>query len=264
MTGSRRKIPFINRLQAAFPDTDKEELYAAILCGEAKSGDETVREPRRMIDPETVVTLERRRFVSRGGDKLDGVLDALAVDPAGRVCLDAGASTGGFTDCLLSRGARVVHAVDVGYNQLAWKIRTDRRVLVWERTNVMDLAHGDLTPPPSMAVADLSFRSLRGAASQLIRLTDRGIVLVLAKPQFEHPRGETFRGVVNDPDERVRTIESLVRDLEREGAFVVDAAASPILGRKGNHELFLRLSAEPATGAAVRERVLSAALQKSL
>jgi 23S rRNA (cytidine1920-2'-O)/16S rRNA (cytidine1409-2'-O)-methyltransferase len=261
MTPSRRKILFIEKLRSTFPDKTEDDLYAAVLCGEAKTDGETIRDPRHLILPDASVALEQRRFVSRGGDKLDGVLDTLGVDPEDRVCLDAGASTGGFTDCLLSRGATLVHAVDVGYNQLAWKIRNDRRVIVRERTNLMDLTVEDLEPTPTLAVADLSFRSLRGAASQLLRLSGEGTVVVLAKPQFEGPRGDGFRGVVTDPADRSRTIEALVRDLKDEGVYVVDAAPSPIRGRKGNFELFLRISGNPPKDPGAGEGALAKALR---
>jgi 23S rRNA (cytidine1920-2'-O)/16S rRNA (cytidine1409-2'-O)-methyltransferase len=162
------------------------------------------------------------------------------------VCLDAGASTGGFTDCLLSRGALNVHAVDVGYNQLAWKLRSDERVFVHERTNLMDLHPGDLIPEPTFAVADLSFRSLRGAASRLLELTRGGTVLALVKPQYENPKEDGFDGVVRTNAARAGVLESLRTDLPKEGVFVRNAAASRVTGRKGNAEIFLLLGREPA------------------
>jgi len=241
-----RQIPIIRALSRSYPEMDSEELYAAILCGEVFVNGERVRDPKARMPLDG--TLERRvdKFVGRGGYKLEGALDDLDLDPDGLVCLDAGASTGGFTDCLLSRGAMNVHAVDVGYNQLAWKLRSDDRVIVHERTNLMDLQPGDLIPEPSFAVADLSFRSLRGAASRLLELTRGGTVLALVKPQYENPKEDGFDGVVRTNAARAGVLESLRTDLPNEGVFVQNAAASRVTGRKGNAEIFLLLGREPA------------------
>jgi 23S rRNA (cytidine1920-2'-O)/16S rRNA (cytidine1409-2'-O)-methyltransferase len=170
------------------------------------------------------------------------------MNPKGLVWLDAGASTGGFTDCLLSRGALAVHAVDVGYNQLAWKLRSDKRVIVHEKTNIMEVEKKSLVPSPSFAVADLSFRSLRGAASKILSLlkpaSDAGLI-ALVKPQFENPDEENFNGVVKSQTVIKNVLELLAADLEHEGVYIENAALSAIAGRKGNSEIFLLLSADP-------------------
>lgn len=247
MAAGRRikQIPIIRVLLERFPEMDSKQLYTSFFCGEIFVNGERIRDPKASMPVDG--TLERRidRFVGRGGYKLEGALIDLNLDPDGLICLDAGASTGGFTDCLLSRGALNVHAVDVGYNQLAWKIRSDERVIVHERTNLMDLHPGDLIPEPNFAVADLSFRSLRGAASRLLELTRGGNVLALVKPQYENPKEEGFDGIVRTNAARVGVLESLRTDLLKEGVFVLDATASKVTGRKGNAEIFLLLGSEP-------------------
>src|SRR6266513_628265 len=153
-------------------------------------------------DAPVALSASPRPFASRGGGKLAAALDRFAVDPGGRDCLDAGASTGGFTDCLLQRGAARVIAVDVGYGQLTWSLRTDPRVTVMERTNVRDLAPPMLPYIPAPVVADLSFISLRLALPSLARVAaPGGTFVVLVKPQFEAVRGQVGRGgVIRDPD----------------------------------------------------------------
>ena len=246
MSAKIRKLPLNRLLVRLFPNEKPDRLYAEILCGDISVNGDVLKDPKHLV-PETASVARRDQgFVSRGGEKLQGALDDFQIDPQGVICLDAGASTGGFSDCLLQRGALCVHAVDVGYNQLAWKIRSDSRVVARERTNIMDLSREDLTPPPALAVADLSFRSLRGAASKLLELTAGGTVLALVKPQFENPAEEGFDGIVRTDDARRRVLYSLTEDLPREGVYVHNAAASRVTGRKGNAEIFLLLAAERA------------------
>lgn len=185
---------------------------------------------------------KRSRFVSRGGDKLDAALDAFGIDVAGAHALDAGASTGGFTDCLLRRGAAHVVAVDVAYGQFAWTLRNDDRVTVKERTNIRSLPAGSIVPPPTIVVADLAFVSLRTARDALLGLAAPGADLVLlVKPQFELPRDRVGRGVVADPA-AWREAMALVAAAYREaGCGLAGASASPLTGPKGNREFFLHL-----------------------
>lgn len=182
-----------------------------------------------------------RRFASRGGDKLAAALERFAVDPTGRDCLDAGASTGGFTDRLLQGGALRLIAVDVGYGQLAWRIRNDPRVIVMERTNVKDLRRDALPFPPDLVVADLSFISLRRTIPVLVDLaTPDAEFVVLIKPQFEAGRGDVGRGgVVRDAAVRRRVIREVVEVFEREGVAALGVMASPLLGPAGNVEFLL-------------------------
>ena len=182
-----------------------------------------------------------RRYVSRGGEKLAAALDAFAVDPSGRDCLDAGASTGGFTDCLLQRGARHVVAVDVGYGQLAWELRTDERVTVLDRTNVRALDLTALPYRPSLVTADLSFISLRSAIGPLLAAADpRADLVLLVKPQFEAGRREVGpRGVIADPEVWERAIDDVAVAVRGAGASAVGVIASPIRGPAGNVEFLL-------------------------
>ena len=184
-----------------------------------------------------------RSFASRGGEKLAHALDAWRMDCRGVTFIDAGCSHGGFTDCLLSRGASLVYAVDVGENQLDWRLRGDQRVVVKESTNVMDIAPGDLNPSPQRAVADLSFRSLRQAASHILALTTEGTGIFLVKPQFEwrNPAPD-FRGVVRGTKALASILQDLLEALRAEGAHTLKGTCSPLRGRKGNREFFFLLS----------------------
>jgi 23S rRNA (cytidine1920-2'-O)/16S rRNA (cytidine1409-2'-O)-methyltransferase len=182
-----------------------------------------------------------RRFVSRGGDKLDAALERFAVAVDGRDALDAGASTGGFSDCLLQRGAARVAAVDVGYGQLAWELRRDPRVTLLERTNVRDLVPADLPFVPEVVVADLSFISLRLVLPALTAVAMNAADLVLlVKPQFEAgPNDVGANGVVRDPSVWRRTLEQVATACEASGVTPVEAMASPMLGPAGNVEFFI-------------------------
>jgi 23S rRNA (cytidine1920-2'-O)/16S rRNA (cytidine1409-2'-O)-methyltransferase len=207
-----------------------------------------------------------RRFASRGGEKLAAALDRFGVEPRGLRCLDAGASTGGFTDCLLRRGALHVTAVDVGYGQLAWTLRTDPRVTVLERTNVRELTRAALPEPAELLVADLSFISLALVAPDLGRLSESGATyIVLVKPQFEAARADVGGGgVVRDPDVWLRSLEAVRDAFAAFGAGMVDVMPSPLRGPAGNVEFFLHarggseprpvdLAAVVAEGVAVRD-----------
>jgi 23S rRNA (cytidine1920-2'-O)/16S rRNA (cytidine1409-2'-O)-methyltransferase len=239
------------------------ELVRRGLAGTREEAQEAVRAGHVMVrgapatksttlvgtDEALVLAGPARPFVSRGGEKLAAALDAFAIDPTGRDCLDAGASTGGFTDCLLQRGARHVVALDVGSGQLAWELRTDRRVTVMEKTNVRELRPGLLPYRPSLATADLSFISLRLAAAPLILATEPLADLVfLIKPQFEVGRDDVGRGgVVRDPSVWRRAIEDAGDAIEATGAGSLGVIVSPVKGPAGNVEFLLhaRTATEP-------------------
>ena len=182
-----------------------------------------------------------RPFVSRGGEKLRAALDRFGVDPRGRDCLDAGASTGGFTDCLLQAGAGRVVAVDVGYGQLAWEVRNDPRVTVMERTNVRTLEPEALPFAPDLVVADLSFISLRAVLPALVHAAapDAEFV-VLVKPQFEAGPGDVGSGgVVRDADVWRRVLGEVARAFGSVDVGVLGVVASPLRGPAGNVEFLL-------------------------
>src|SRR5437763_1803168 len=192
-------------------------------------------------DAPVALSASPRPFASRGGGKLAAALDRFAVDPGGRDCLDAGASTGGFTDCLRARGAARVIAVDVGYGQLAWDLRQDPRVTSLERTNVRDLDAGSLPFRPALVTADLSFISLELVLPTLVDLSADGTQFdLLVKPQFEARRGDVGRGgVVSDPHVWRLVLEDVAEACRSAGVGIDGAMASPLLGPAGNVEFFL-------------------------
>ena len=204
-----------------------------------------------LVAPDEPVALQGAvpSFVSRGGEKLDAALDHFGIDPAGRLALDAGSSTGGFTDCLLQRGAAGVVAVDVGRGQLHQRIRDDPRVTVRERTNVRHLTPADLGPdvaPFDLVVADLAFISLRTVASALLGLAAVGAdVVVLVKPQFEAGKVEASRerGVIRDPRMWATALEQVLVAFAERGAAIMGLMVSPLTGAEGNVEFLAHLAA---------------------
>ena len=189
------------------------------------------------------------RFVGRGGLKLEAALERFAVDVAGRRAYDLGASTGGFTDCLLQRGAASVVAVDVGYGQLHERLRADPRVEVHERTNIRDVRPGDLGAPAEVVVADLSFISLRTVLPGALALAVAGAdVVLLVKPQFEAGREEAARGrgVISDPTVWRRVLDEVAGALAGLGTTIMGAMASPLRGADGNVEFLLHSRTGPA------------------
>jgi len=225
----------------------RERAQRMIMAGCVFVDGERARHAGKLVrdGAEIVVTGPDHAFVSRGGVKLAGALDAFALDVRGLVCVDVGASTGGFTDCLLQRGAELVHAVDVGYGQLAWKLRTDARVFVHERTNMRTLAARALEPPPSLAVIDASFISLRLLlAPTLAQLVPPAVIVALVKPQFEVGReGVGKGGVVRDAGLRDEAVAAVAAAAAGLGLVVRGSCASPLPGaKKGNVEFFLHLT----------------------
>ena len=251
------KLPLLEVLKARFPGKNEKELFAAVLRGYVSVDGLKALKPRSLISPASKITLrDTPRFVSRGGDKLAYALDVWSHEVDGKLFVDAGASTGGFTDCLLQSGAAGVYAVDVGRNQLDYRLRTDPRVTVMECRNVMTLAVGDFSLRPNQVVADLSFRSLRRAAHHILGLTSEGTGIFLAKPQFEARNpGPGFDGVVKDTALLGDILLGLFRDLGEEGVFVRKAVRSPLLGRKGNREFLLLLDCGDKTRDSSAERI---------
>lgn len=222
----------------------REQAKRLIMAGSVRCGTERVAKPstKLAVDAELSVA-ERPRYVGRGGLKLEGALRAFAIDPTGMVCLDVGASTGGFTDCLLQHGARRVHAVDVGTNQLAWKLRQDERVVSRERFNARSLQRNDLGEEVDLVVMDLSFISLTKvlpAAFGVLR--EGGMIICLIKPQFELRKEDVGKGgIVRDPERRARAVETIRQFVTGElGRSWCGSIESPITGTDGNVE-FLAL-----------------------
>jgi 23S rRNA (cytidine1920-2'-O)/16S rRNA (cytidine1409-2'-O)-methyltransferase len=225
------------------------------MAGEVRLGahGERASKPGQLVAADIELSVdEARRHVSRGGLKLENALDALGLDAAGRRALDVGASTGGFTDCLLQRGAEHVIALDVAYGEFAWALREDERVTVIERCNARDLVPGDLPYAPDLIVADVSFISLTKILPAVLACAaPRFDALVMVKPQFEVGRGRVGKGgVVRDPALRREAVESVARFArERCGASVLGFAASGLPGPKGNVETFAWLSDDGREGA---------------
>jgi 23S rRNA (cytidine1920-2'-O)/16S rRNA (cytidine1409-2'-O)-methyltransferase len=217
----------------------REKAQRAIMAGAVRVGDHTIDKPgARVAADETVTVKAADRYVSRGGLKLEHALDFFGIDPAGATCLDVGASTGGFTDCLLQRGAARVYAIDVGHSQLDWKIRSDPRVLVQEKVNARHLGKADIPEPVSICVVDVSFISLTLILPPLFQLlTPSGVIVALIKPQFELGRADVGKGgIVKDPALHERAIGKIRDFISSAGKSWVGVTPSPILGTEGNRE----------------------------
>jgi 23S rRNA (cytidine1920-2'-O)/16S rRNA (cytidine1409-2'-O)-methyltransferase len=232
----------------------REHAQRLVMAGLVFSGDAAVEKPGTRLDVATPLEVrgEPSPFVSRGGAKLDATLAALGLDVTGLVAVDVGASTGGFTDCLLQRGVRRVYAVDVGYGQLAWKLRTDPRVVSRERTNVRALVREDFPEPIDLVVIDASFISLRLVLPVVCGLLDpEHRIVALVKPQFEVGKGRVGKGgVVRDAALHAAVLTELQAHAATLGLAVEALLTSPLLGPAGNREFFLVLrtgrgSAEP-------------------
>jgi 23S rRNA (cytidine1920-2'-O)/16S rRNA (cytidine1409-2'-O)-methyltransferase len=247
----------LEELLRQHPELAEREARGRIMRGDVLLGTEAVTKVGMTVPADAPLSLKPSRvYASRGGAKLAAALSRLGISVAGKCMVDAGSSTGGFTDCLLRHGAGHVYAVDVGENQLAWRLRSDPRVTVLEGTNVMDLVPSRLPIRPDGSVCDLSFRSIRGASSHLVKLVAEHWLLALVKPQFEwRTPAPGFRGVVQDGREALSILSGLAADLEEEGVSVVAACGSGLPGRRGNREFFFLISDEgrPALGAAELE-----------
>jgi 23S rRNA (cytidine1920-2'-O)/16S rRNA (cytidine1409-2'-O)-methyltransferase len=220
----------------------RQRAQAMVRAGLVRVAGEVADRPDQLVSPDVGIDLDgTKEFVSRGGEKLTAALDAFGIDPAGRVVLDVGASTGGFTDVLLRRGASAVIAVDVGYGQLAWSLRQDPRVIVLERVNIRHLER--LPVPADLAVIDVSFISLRLVLPRVRELlSPPGDVVALVKPQFEVGKGAVGKGgVVRDPEQHRRVLSELSHFAEENGYLVAGEIPSPILGAKGNREFLVQL-----------------------
>jgi 23S rRNA (cytidine1920-2'-O)/16S rRNA (cytidine1409-2'-O)-methyltransferase len=246
LTVSRRRLDLLVVERGL--SQSREQARLAILGGRVRVNGEQIVKPAREVEIAAVITLAAPpRFVGRGGEKLDHAFNTFGLDPKGLVAADVGASTGGFTDCLLQHGAARVYAIDVGYGQLDYRLRVDQRVVVMERVNARMLP---LLPEPiDLLVADLSFISLTLALPSPVRsLRPDGRLILLVKPQFEARRGEVGKGgVIRDAQLHAAVLGRFARWLTTEGYRILGLTASPILGASGNRE-FLMHCAPPRIG----------------
>ncbi len=243
------------RIDKLLTDTGHAEsrakAQAMIMAGLVLVGERRVEKPSETFDSDAAIRIKggdaQLRYVGRGGLKLEAALDHFGIDPAGYRCLDVGSSTGGFTDCLLQHGAGHVVALDVGTNQLAWKLRSDPRVEVRENTNARTLAASDFAEPFDLAVMDVSFISVTKILSALIEvLRDGAKMIVLIKPQFEVGRDEVGKGgIVRDPEKHRRVVNEVNAFAESLGLITVGTIESPITGAEGNVE-FLSCFEKPS------------------
>ena len=259
MTRSRIDVILVDR--GFFPS--REQAKAALLAGEVRVAEQVVTKAGQLVDESApIVVAERQRFVSRGGDKLSGALDTFGMGVRGLRVVDVGASTGGFTDCVLQRGASSVCAIDVGYGQLAWSLRSDPRVSVLERTNVRSIVAVDIGAPFDLAVVDVSFISLRKVVPDLLSLVDgeSGQVVALVKPQFEAGKGRVGkRGVVRDPAIHQEVLESTASAFSEAGMVVRGLTFSPIKGPEGNIEFWMWTSRHGPSAVESAETVVESA-----
>src|SRR3954466_12077884 len=220
----------------------RSRAAAAVMAGIVRIGGEIAKKPGQMVSGDEEITVDAGPdYVSRGGTKLANALDAFGLDVAGRQALDVGASTGGFTDALLQRGAASVIALDVAYGELHWRLRQDPRVTVIERTNARAIQADDLPYRPDLIVADVSFISLtKVLPAVLATAADRFDCLAMVKPQFEAGRGRVGKGgVVRDPEVRVETLVSVAEAARSDGWAVMGFAPSGLPGPSGNRETFV-------------------------
>lgn len=222
----------------------REKARRAIMAAQVLVSGQPVVKAGALVGADAAIELVTRdKFVGRGGLKLEGGLDAFAIDPAGKTCIDVGSSTGGFTDCLLQRGAAKVYAIDVGQGQLDWRLRNDPRVDVREGVNARHLSAADFCPKPTLAVADLSFISLTLVLPAVFELLESSSdMVVLIKPQFELSRADVGRGgIVRDEAARLRAVGRIRDFVDRAGRVLVAVRESPITGRDGNVEFLAHI-----------------------
>jgi 23S rRNA (cytidine1920-2'-O)/16S rRNA (cytidine1409-2'-O)-methyltransferase len=231
----------------------RQKAQALLLAGQVLVGAQKVTKAGQMVDGDAEIrVLGQLPFVSRAGAKLQGALERYRISVADRICADLGASTGGFTDCLLQNGAGSVYAFDVGRGQLAWKLQTDRRVVVRDAFNVRNIAAGDLPDPVSLVVGDLSFISLKKILGPLKRALEGNAakwhsvdcvdIILLVKPQFEVGKGDVGKGgIVRDAEKRQLALDSVADCARQNGYLVAGSMESPVAGAGGNVEFLLYL-----------------------
>ncbi len=220
-----------------------------INAGSVSAGGSIVKKPSELIEPEADIAISENAYVGRGGKKLEGALDAFGFDPAGMIAVDIGSSTGGFTECLLRRGAKKVYAVDVGTDQFAAELRADPRIVLMEQTDIRSVAA--LPEPADLAVIDVSFISIREVLPSARKLVKAdGAIIALIKPQFETANDSKNKsGIVKNALLQKKAIQSVKSWCSENGFWLLNEAASPILGGKGNAEYFFLLKPAPEKAA---------------
>jgi 23S rRNA (cytidine1920-2'-O)/16S rRNA (cytidine1409-2'-O)-methyltransferase len=222
--------------------TSRERAQALILAGKIMVGEQKVEKPGTSVDPDLPVRLlgEGFPYVSRGGLKLERALDHWKIDVRGRVCMDVGVSTGGFTDCLLQRGASRIIAIDTGYGQIDTRLRSDSRVKLLERTNARYLTHEQVGMAVDLVAIDVSFISATLVLPPVLEASGAREIVVLIKPQFEAGRAKVGKGgIVRDPDVQRDTVDKVRQKVAELGGEDIDVIESPIFGAKGNREFLL-------------------------
>jgi 23S rRNA (cytidine1920-2'-O)/16S rRNA (cytidine1409-2'-O)-methyltransferase len=245
--------------------SSRERAQGLILAGKVRLGDEVADKPGRMVSEDCPLHVleDLHPYVSRGGVKLAHALQVFTVSPQEKIAADIGASTGGFTDCLLQQGAEKVFAVDVGYGQLDWKLRQDKRVVCLERKNVRYLTPEDFGEPVDLVVIDVSFISLKLVIPAILKvLKPGGDLLALVKPQFEVGKDEVEnKGIIKDPAKHLNVLLTLKTFIQDQEWVMRSLATSPIYGQKGNKEFLIHCVAkdrgQPISDEEIQKQVLS-------
>ena len=220
----------------------REAAVRMVLAGGVSVDGVMADKPAKLVQPDArIEILQPALFVSRSGDKLAAALDAFRIEPRGTIGLDVGCSTGGFTDCLLQRGATRIYAIDVGYGQFEWRLRKDSRVVLLERTNIRYVDRAAVPEPIDLAVIDVSFISLTLVLPAVVHLLNSSaMVVVLVKPQFEVGKGQVGRGgIVRDDAQREAVTEKVIACAAHLGLQLTGVLDSPVIGRKGNREILV-------------------------
>jgi 23S rRNA (cytidine1920-2'-O)/16S rRNA (cytidine1409-2'-O)-methyltransferase len=253
MKSKKKKIRLDRLLVERGLSPARERARALIMSGAVLVDEAIVDKAGTQVPTDSTIRIkgEDNPYVSRGGLKLKGALEEFGIEPKGSVVLDVGVSTGGFTDCLLHKGAKKVYAVDVGYGQLAWKLRTDERVVLFERENIRYFSGDGIDDEIDLATIDVSFISLKLVLPAVVRLIKKGaVILALIKPQFEAGKADVGKkGVVRDPVVHERVINDIVAFSREIGCAVVGTCESPITGPAGNREFFLYARSEGSGSA---------------
>ena len=232
-----------------------------ILAGKVRLGDELADKPGRKVPEDISITIleDLHPYVSRGGLKLEHAIKVFGVSPEGKTAADIGASTGGFTDCLLQQGAKKVFAVDVGYGQLAWKLRQDAKVVILERKNVRTLTVADFGEAVDLAVIDVSFISLKRVIPPILNtLKPEADLIALVKPQFEVGKDEVeHKGIIKDPTKHLKVLLDIFTFVKKQGWAMHSLTSSPIFGQKGNKEFLIHCISKDR-GESVGEKEIQA------